>query len=124
LRLNLTASTALAHHTHEEVPEAIVQPLDVWQHAHGLIVILTGACVHPARGGIGYCTRCRGQRMTKLSIRRNWKMYCDIMFRDNTTASSKGGRAFSRAFAQGAFYAGASSTLQVLAHIALARRHR
>ncbi len=55
--------------------------------------------------------------MTRLSIRRNWKMYCDIMFRDNTTAPSKGGRAFSREFAHTAFKAGARSTLQVLAHM-------
>jgi hypothetical protein len=55
--------------------------------------------------------------MTKLSIRRNWQMYCDIIFRDSAATPSKGGRAFSREFAHSAFYAGARSTLQVLAHM-------
>ena len=55
--------------------------------------------------------------MAKLSIRRNWTMYADIMLEDNTIASSKGGRIFCRTLAHGAFYAGARSTLQVLAHM-------
>ena len=55
--------------------------------------------------------------MTKLSIRRMWTIYADIMFRDNTIASSRGGRAFSRTLAHGAFYAGARSTLKVLAYM-------
>jgi|SRR5215469_10732927 len=38
LRLNLTASAAIADHAHEEVAEAIVQPLDVRQHAYGRMV--------------------------------------------------------------------------------------
>jgi len=59
----------------------------------------------------------RGQRMTPLSIRRLWTMYADIMFRDNTIATSKGGRMFSRTLAHGAFYAGPRSTLKVLAHM-------
>ena len=53
--------------------------------------------------------------MTKLSIRRMWTMYADIMFRGGTIASIKSGRAFSRTLAHGAFHAGASSTLKVLA---------
>jgi hypothetical protein len=53
----------------------------------------------------------RGQRMTTLSIRRMWTMYAHIMFEDNTIASSKGGRTFSRTLARGAFYAGARSVL-------------
>ena len=55
--------------------------------------------------------------MTKLSIRRLWTLYADIMFRDNTIASSKGGRMFSRTLAHGAFYAGARSTLKVLGYM-------
>ena len=55
--------------------------------------------------------------MAKLSIRRNWTMYADIMLEDNTIASSKGGRIFCRTLAHGAFYAGARSTLQVLAYM-------
>jgi hypothetical protein len=35
LRLNLTARAALTHDTHEEVTEAIIEPLDVREHAHG-----------------------------------------------------------------------------------------
>jgi hypothetical protein len=35
LRLNLTADAAFTNHAHEEVAKAIVQPLDVRQHAHG-----------------------------------------------------------------------------------------
>lgn len=46
-----------------------------------------------------------------------WMMYADIMFRDRTIASSRGGRAFSRTLPHGAFYAGARSTLQVLAYM-------
>jgi hypothetical protein len=49
--------------------------------------------------------------MTTLSIRRMWTMYAHIMFEDNTIASSKGGRTFSRTLARGAFYAGARSVL-------------
>jgi len=44
-----------------------------------------------------------------------WTMYADIMFNEGTIASSKGGRAISRTIAHGAFYAGARSTLKVLA---------
>ena len=55
--------------------------------------------------------------MTKLSIRRNWTAYAEILSEDETLASSKGGRKFCRALAHGAFYAGASSTLQVLAYM-------
>jgi hypothetical protein len=54
--------------------------------------------------------------MATLSIRRLWVMYQDIMSRDNTIATSKGGRIFSRTLAHGAFYAGARSTLKVLAY--------
>jgi hypothetical protein len=43
-------------------------------------------------------------------------MYAGIMFSDNTIAASRGGRAFFRTLAHGAFYAGARSTLKVLAH--------
>jgi hypothetical protein len=56
--------------------------------------------------------------MAKLSIRRNWTAYADIIFEDKTLASSKGGgRIFCRTLAHGAFYAGARSTLQVLAYM-------
>ena len=42
LRLNLATGAALTDHTHEKVAEAIIQPLDVWQHAHGRMVLATG----------------------------------------------------------------------------------
>jgi len=38
LRLNLTARAALADHPHEEVAEAIVELLDVREHAHPRMV--------------------------------------------------------------------------------------
>lgn len=53
--------------------------------------------------------------MATLSIRRMWTMYANIMFQDDTIAVSKTGRAFSRTVARAAFYAGARSTLKVLA---------
>ncbi len=34
LGCNLTARTALANHAHEEVAEAVIEALDVSQHAH------------------------------------------------------------------------------------------
>jgi hypothetical protein len=55
--------------------------------------------------------------MAKLSIRRNWSAYAEILLDDKAPAFSKGGRASSRTLAHGAFYAGARSTLQVLAFI-------
>lgn len=55
--------------------------------------------------------------MKKLSIRRMWKMYADLMFQENTIATTKGGRAFCRTLAQSAFYTGARSTLKVLAYM-------
>ena len=36
--LYLTAGATLAHHPHKKISEAIVQALDVRQHAHGRIV--------------------------------------------------------------------------------------
>ena len=41
----------------------------------------------------------------------------DIIFEDGTLASTKGGRVFCRTLAHGTFYAGARSTLQVLAYM-------
>ena len=54
---------------------------------------------------------------TKLSIRRMWTMYADIMFRQNTIVASKGGRAFSATLAHDAFYADARGNLKVLAQM-------
>jgi hypothetical protein len=53
------------------------------------------------RGAVIVCAK--GQRMTKLSIRRMWTMYADSMLSDNTIASSEGGRMFTRTIAHGAF---------------------
>jgi hypothetical protein len=55
--------------------------------------------------------------MTTLSIRRLWVMYQAIMFADDAIAAGKGGRMISRTLAHTAFYAGARSTLKVLAHM-------
>jgi hypothetical protein len=49
----------------------------------------------------------RGLRMKKLSIRRNWTAYADMLLNDETIVSSKAGRMFCRTIAHGAFYAGA-----------------
>jgi len=38
LWLNLTARAALTHHTHEEAAEAVIEPLDVSEHAHAHMV--------------------------------------------------------------------------------------
>ncbi len=35
LRLDLAHRSAVTDHTHQELPEAIVDPLDVSEHAHG-----------------------------------------------------------------------------------------
>ena len=45
------------------------------------------------------------------------KMYADIMFQDTTIAASRGGRAFCRTLARGAFYTGARSALKILAYM-------
>jgi hypothetical protein len=37
--LDLTANTALADHSHQKLTKAIVQFLDVREHAHGLLVL-------------------------------------------------------------------------------------
>jgi len=37
--MKFPARTALAHHTHQEVAEAVVKPLDVGENAHGRMVL-------------------------------------------------------------------------------------
>jgi hypothetical protein len=55
LRLNFTAGAALTHHTHEEVAEAVIEPLDVGKHAHGRMVLRALARVYSVRAPIASC---------------------------------------------------------------------
>lgn len=59
-------------------------------------------------------------KMIKLSIRRLWTTYADIMFQDN----ARSGMTFSRTLAHASFYAGARSTLKVLAYMLEHGEHR
>jgi hypothetical protein len=34
---------------HQEVAEAVIKPLDVWQHAHGCVVLMVYEAVHASR---------------------------------------------------------------------------
>jgi hypothetical protein len=56
LRLNLTAGAAFAHNADQEVAEAVIQSLDVGQHAHARIVLSGGERVHAVAGGVPTCT--------------------------------------------------------------------
>ena len=54
--LNLTARAALTHHTHEEVAEAVIEPLDVSEHAHAHMVRSRRARVCSVRDNVLNCT--------------------------------------------------------------------
>lgn len=59
----------------------------------------------------------RGAKNDNAINSDNWTAYAEILFEDKTFASTKGDRIFCRTLAQGAFYAGASSSRQVLTHM-------
>ena len=56
LRLNLTARAAFAHNADQEVAEAVIQSLDVRQHAHARMVLSGSERVHAVSGGVPTCT--------------------------------------------------------------------
>jgi len=55
LGLHFTARTTLAHHPHKKISEAIIQPLDVRQHAHGRIVLTASIAVHAVQQAVLDC---------------------------------------------------------------------
>jgi len=54
--LDLSAAATLAYHSHEKISEAIVEPPDVREHAHGRMVLTWArAPIHELKSKTWYC---------------------------------------------------------------------
>ena len=68
LGLNLTAGTALAHDADQEVAEAVIQSLDVKQHAHARMVLSGTERVHAVGGSALSCTALLSSQFKCLQV--------------------------------------------------------
>ena len=69
LELYLPTSAALADDAHKETAEAVIEPLDVSQHAHGRMVLTVGGGVYAIRDSV---RDCMGLRLLAIQWLTGW----------------------------------------------------